>query len=156
MKVIEAYKKCRDNWSAGVVKSADDFATFVGLENGDQAARNGRRARINKMASKKVQNWRIRVNVFGKSVVKLEDTPLVNADVPAKIKRISEAIDCARNGFSDLQKIEALEAQDKRLLKGCSDTLSGGNMMFRGAIQSMHGIDKEIKSELLEYFPPES
>ena len=159
MKAVEAYNKCRDHWSLGVVKTCDDFADFIGLSNVDEQVKtqriNQRRTRINRMAARRVTNWRIRVNVWGESVVKLEDTPLVNSDVPAKLKRISEAMDCARTAFDELQRIEGLESQDKRLLKGCSDTLGGGNMMFRGAIQSMHGIDKEIKQELLEYFNPD-
>ena len=181
MTVKEAYVWCRDDMKFKDPQNWEDWCPQVGVEVpqyildkedeteeekaelGEEyepryayvAKRNQRKKAVNEFARKEKQNWRICSYTHGRSIVKYQNGDLVELDVPVRYKRIAQHMEKARDEFEalyDAIEDEAIEKEDRQLLKSSKDLLLGAMMTIRGSIQALKLIPPNIKKSLLDFF----
>ncbi len=117
--------------------------------------RNRTRYRINALAKRNEQNWRILIWKRGSGIIKSANSKLISLDVPERCKIIAKKIDSAKGEWDSLiialRQNSALSLNDETLLKGLSHLFTGIKMTAISVVRDM-GIDPETKSQLLTFF----
>lgn len=161
-----AYEAIKNNMPVETPCQWDDIASaHFGIDIPDSsdpkeqtyyaAKRNHVLRAINERAAANRENWRVYIESKGKTIIKKENSQMVNNEMVNRMSRVASAMNLILDNLKPMIGAEGIDGKDRRVIRQMRSLALGASMSIRGGIVSMQGFTKNQKLMLTAKLPNE-
>lgn len=162
--LADVYLAVRDQWPDNEPKEWDEICSeFFGLElppTDEPEARyyvvqqrNAIKEKVNTLASRIGDGFRLKTFVAGKSVIK-QVRRMVNREMEDRVSRVAGSLSLVRSRLIPMLVADGVSENDKLAIRQMCAVSDGATLAISGMIARLEGVDTDQRKSLLAIMPP--